>query len=88
VFRTEVQCASLELKLSEQKTTRFYGEEPTARPAHPSGGQATEGAIDGSAIEPAGGEAADRVTPSHPKPVDPGQAPSFLVPQGGPGGSR
>ncbi len=90
VFRTEVQCTSLELKLSEQKTTRFYGEEPTAKPAaHPAGPSHSEDAgHDGSAIEPAAGEAAEKVTPSHPKPVDASQTPSFLVPQPGPGTPR
>jgi hypothetical protein len=88
IFRAEVQCPSLEAKLSSQKTTRFYGEEPAAQTTpHPAGRQPVS-VGDGSLVEPAAGHAPDRVTPSHPKPVDPKpvdprQAPSFLRPQGG-----
>jgi uncharacterized repeat protein (TIGR01451 family) len=89
VFRAEVQCPTLESKLSEQTTTRFYGEEPTTKPSRGAGqNQGTEDASDGAAPAAAAGEAADRVTPSHPKPVDPNEPPPFLVPQGEAGEGR
>src|SRR5262249_16960918 len=94
-FRAEVQCPSLEAKISSRKTTRFYGEDSLSHPASqqnsepPAGAgsaaPSAPGALNGSGgsnapvvpITPfdqaggagADGAAADKVTPSHAKPV-------------------
>jgi uncharacterized repeat protein (TIGR01451 family) len=83
MFRAEVQCPSLESKISEQKTTRFYGEDsvPGRDSQEPQGDDPGHDA----GIEGTSGEAADRVTPSHPRPTGTSHPSPFELPQSGQG---
>jgi len=86
LFRAEVQCPSLESKLSEQKTTRFYGEEQSlGHSLEPREDAVDATSAEESSVEPTPVEPAEKLTPSRPKPVEPGHQPSFLPPRAAPG---
>jgi uncharacterized repeat protein (TIGR01451 family) len=74
MFRAEVHCPSLSIKLSEQETTRFYGED-RQRASSEESSDDSEAAADDAPAGPASKEP-PKITPSHPKPVTPGTAPA------------
>lgn len=78
IFRAEVRCESLETTLSEQETTRFYGENRSHRPQRNSEKKAQTGLRD---VERSALRGQGKLTPSYPKPVDSEKAPQLLTPE-------
>jgi uncharacterized repeat protein (TIGR01451 family) len=88
-FRAEVHCPSLIVKLSQQETTQFYGDDrqgafssekdSTSEDDSPKSGDDHAGP---PAVTPP--TEPGKVTPSHPKPVDPKLPPGIPLPEGVP----